>query len=601
MTLYSLYDYDRLRFVIQRGINVYSRFVAMLRPAVHYSGVPIVLFFGVPLSIIIGGCTHVPIRLTADQIKIRDALKEIDPENDPLPRATPVIDIHTHTFNARYLPLQGILRGKRDAYPPFSWLIGDLTADAIAQAIVNHTELSPMSREPGIPRTLGPTPANDLPGFLARRIDKILVRAEDKQIWKDDEPPLDQIAKVDKFAKEDMDPIDKMAVRTVAKMMGMGDHLDQGKTNQKKISGTQAIVRFLWLITQADGKMPQIYRDMHKRARVKGPIKMVSLMMDLPLVYNQNPSANLLDFSKQQIARMEYFKNQRDSDMIYFVAYNPYYDFQPGGKPGDALKIVQDAIEHHGAAGVKVYPPSGYRPYHNDVPGRPVALFTDDPGKQWDTRYGNMGPERSAVLDAQLEQLLLWCRDNDKPVLTHSGYGEFEARKGYGEHHSHPKFWGEFLKAHPEKDGSPCKLRLCLGHAGGGDYWLASEKHSDWGKEAYRMCTTYPNVYCEITTGDEFVDDDYLAFLVDRLSRCFRESEHYEVDRDNVGRPSGYSFAKKLLYGTDWFLPDTAEPNEALMAAQKAFIYLQRENNQSDLYAQYFHLNAEAFLNQVWE
>lgn len=30
----------------------------------------------------------------------------------------PIVDIHTHTFNARYLPLEGIALGKRDIATP---------------------------------------------------------------------------------------------------------------------------------------------------------------------------------------------------------------------------------------------------------------------------------------------------------------------------------------------------------------------------------------------------------------------------------------------------------------------------------------------------
>jgi hypothetical protein len=63
------------------------------------------------------------------------------PSDDPRPR-TAVIDIHTHTFNARYLPLRGILLGKRDAKPPYTWLISDAAAGIIADAVTGHTALS---------------------------------------------------------------------------------------------------------------------------------------------------------------------------------------------------------------------------------------------------------------------------------------------------------------------------------------------------------------------------------------------------------------------------------------------------------------------------
>ena len=87
---------------------------------------------------------------------------------------------------------------------------------------------------------------------------------------------------------------------------------------------------------------------------------------------------------------------------------------------------------------------------------------------------------------------------NDIPVFAHSGHDEFEARKGYGVHHSDPKFWGRFLEAH-SCPGKPCPLRLCLGHAGGDDYWFGNGEHEDWGLRAYELCTRYPDVYCEVS------------------------------------------------------------------------------------------------------
>ena len=44
----------------------------------------------------------------------------------------------------------------------------------------------------------------------------------------------------------------------------------------------------------------------------------------------------------------------------------------------------------------------------------------------------------------------------DIPVFTHCGHGEFEARKGYGEYHSHPRWWQQYLEKH-STPGSPCR------------------------------------------------------------------------------------------------------------------------------------------------
>ena len=42
-------------------------------------------------------------------------LQQINPTTRPVVAATPIIDVHAHTFNARYLPLQGIAAVRAEA------------------------------------------------------------------------------------------------------------------------------------------------------------------------------------------------------------------------------------------------------------------------------------------------------------------------------------------------------------------------------------------------------------------------------------------------------------------------------------------------------
>ena len=57
-------------------------------------------------------------------------------END-----TPIIDIHTHTFNAKYLPLMGIVLGKRDV-SLFTMLFHSQSVRPIALAISEEAKLT---------------------------------------------------------------------------------------------------------------------------------------------------------------------------------------------------------------------------------------------------------------------------------------------------------------------------------------------------------------------------------------------------------------------------------------------------------------------------
>jgi hypothetical protein len=298
-------------------------------------------------------------------------------------------------------------------------------------------------------------------------------------------------------------------------------------------------------------------------------------MMDLGPVYAQEPApGELLDFN-EQIRRMDQFQQKDDDIRVYFVAYNPF-------RGADSLKIVQDAIANHHAFGVKVYPPSGYRPTHNKIPSRPIALFSSEPGRQWDARYGGLD---AAELDRRLEELLQWCECAQVPVFAHCNTGEFEARKGYGRCMAHPKWWLEYLKAHPAKDGGPCRLRLCLGHAGGPDFWFGGGPDEEWGRTVLEMCTTYPNVYCEVGVHEEIINKEKHEAFVRTVSGLYAQ-------KVTVERP--YPISSKFMYGTDWFMPGPVDhPAEYLEAYQTAFL----SDELRPYYKRFFLDNALAYLD----
>lgn len=518
--------------------------------------------------------------LTPTQQSIRAELDTIDPVRDPLVTRTRIIDVHTHTFNSRYLPLRGVLHGKRDAFPPLSWLLSDNCATALAQAIAEKTELSSSATQSPKSRTLATTKIRSdfQTGPLCNVFLNLLDKAVRNGAWNPKYTSTEQLARIDEVAVA-MNPAEVIAVTTAARMMGMEEAVESSEKNGAKI----AIVRFFWMLTQNDADMPRIFREMHGPRN--GPrITMVSHMMDLAPVYDQKPDGtDLIDFEREQIPRMQRFSKNSDGRLSYFVAYNPYRDSWQGGEPGDALRIVKEAVTRHGATGVKIYPPSGYRAAGNAIEKRPTTFFTDAPGKQWDARYGQLDPAApSQDLDRKIESLLLWCIKNDIPVFTHCGHGEFEARKGYGILHANPKWWKAFLESHPAPGGGPCKLRLCLGHAGGEEFWTGVGDHQDWGAEVMELCTNYPNVYCEVSTGAFLSDPSMRARFVDHVGQAFRRSA-----------TSPYPLSKKLLYGTDWYLPDPDGPANILTATQRAFLHPILKPH----FADYFYRNTLRFLN----
>ncbi|MFN0125098.1 MAG: amidohydrolase family protein [Verrucomicrobiales bacterium] len=536
--------------------------------------------------------SHRP-KLNPRHVIIREELGRLHPSSDPIVRKTEVIDMHVHTFNACYLPLRGILQGKRDKAGLLGWLISDRCAASLAQALIDRTELAPAPGSKGVARDTGHVDTSRMdsnPGFLCKVFITLINKAADKGAWNPDKTPKEQMLIIDEVT-EGMTLPERLAARAAANMMGMEHAIkspphDEKTDRKNKASPLQPLMRFFWTITQNDDRMADLYRALHNAAPSgNGPrISIVSHMMDLGPVYNQEPGDDLLDFRTEQLMRMEDRQSRSGGDFTYFVAYNPFRDHTEGGKTGDSLKIVQDAVLHHGAKGVKVYPPSGYRVFGNQINPRPRTLLTNQPGEQWDRRYAALGTtaqDRATELDRKLEQLLLWCVQHDIPVFTHSGYGEFEARKGYGLHHSDPEWWGRFLRKH-SRPGAPCRLRLCFGHAGGDDFWIGTGQYARWGETVFNLCTEYPNVYCEVTTDGHHTDPDTLAWFVSTVSDCIESS-----------KDKSYPFATKLLYGTDWFLPDSDDPAPVLAAAQRAFLH----PSLRPYYEDYFNGNARRFLN----
>lgn len=535
---------------------------------------------------LLAACHSDRIRLTPAQQQIQQQLQGLDPHQHPLPRATPLIDVHTHTFNARYLPLRGILLGKRDVSLA-TLLLSDACAATLAEALVDHTQNAAVAGQPAQARRMERRKQllarGD--GALCRVLLTLLEKAEKAGAWDPQMSLPERMQRLDALADR-MNAAERQAVTEAVRMMGMAGHLQEADRQ----SALRGAVRFLWVLTQDDAVMPELYRSFYQGAAMLGEPLQVSHMMDLAPVYDQPADGgSLYDFAGQQLPRMAHFQAQADSGLLFFVAYNPYRDHWNGGRSGDALRLVQDAVTRHAAWGVKVYPPSGYRAAGNAVKRRPRPLGTGYPGAQWQARYGAWGTAANAGLDRALEELLQWCRAHEIPVFTHCGTGEFEARKGYGRYHSDPRFWRDYLRSHPEPDGSPCRLRLCLGHAGGGDFWFGGGPDAGWGELVYELCTTYPNVYCEITAHGELTQPDRRAYFVDRVARCFEQSAAPPPD----GSPPRHAFARKLIYGTDWYLPDAAERRQILEAVQTAFLHERLRPH----YADYFFGNALRFLN----
>ena len=489
------------------------------------------------------------------------------PDADLVARV-PVVDIHTHTFNARFLPVVKLALGKRDVH----WaaiFARPLLLAALAEKI---TALTKLDRRPpdtssedlamkaneiaaeteGASATISAAEVENEPGITG--IEKI-AEGQPAQALSDAElPPLAGIVSL--VAKEEQGPVDK--------------------TERKS-----EIRHFLKCLLASDKELVDKFHTDHQ-----GKVKlMVSHMMDLAPVFNQEEDGTKLLPVREQISRFRAQQEAANGRMLYFVAYNPFRDHYRGGRPGNALAIVKYAYEKQGAFGVKVYPPAGYAPFWNYIP-QPPPKVPRTPWRQWQARYQPKGVLLAKEeLDRRLLELFRWAVAEDVPLFVHTGTSEVEARKGYHDM-ADPIRWKALLDAHEDLRN----IRICFAHAGASDYWFGGKGTRKWGQTIFELCAKYPNIYCEFGVHDAIVSEERRADFSTKLATLIPSS----------WTPDRFDFSTKILYGSDWYMPMIAGRDRVnyLNAHRDAILDLKVPGiEREQLYKNYFFRNALAFLN----
>lgn len=512
-------------------------------------------------------------------------LATITPATRPIVQQTPVIDVHLHTFNAQFLPLVGILTAKSDTIP-----LKSLRNPQSIRSLANY--LADCVNDAAS--------ADHMAEKHADLIDKIIYESKHPSIqWRLSHDPTrhGQTPKLfyDELiphpaptnAAEEADARRKIArklaeePRALLQLIAGAIGARSGKDN------------FLDAALLDDPKVPAAYQN-----AFGGAIALqVSHMMDLGPIYNQTPDGRrFIDFVSEQIPRMQRQQEAADSRLIYFVAYDPFR--------ADGLDIVKQAIADHGAFGVKVYPPSGYRPTTNPTLEVPCGL-SKEAKVNFEARQKLATP---AQLNKRMEALLEWCEEKQVPVFAHCSTGEFEAAKGYGRRMAHPYYWQIYLEDHSKKHGKPCTLRLCLGHAGGPVFWFGTrsdENKADpgvttpegyepgdikWGACVAALCRKYPNVYAEFGASDAIASANARGVFAETLVAAKAEdARSHDADHQ-------YPLLEKLMYGSDWFMPSApaAYGTKYLGGFRVALLH---PSLGDDVYRNFFYLNATRYLD----
>lgn len=189
------------------------------------------------------------------------------------------------------------------------------------------------------------------------------------------------------------------------------------------------------------------------------------------------------------------------------------------------------AIGQHGFAGVKLYPPMGFRPLENSGVGFGHARARPDGG--------------GAALDRELRKLYAWCEANDVPIAAHAS-ASMGAGPGTAAY-SAPWLWRPVLRDYPG-------LRINLAHFGG----FGGHGDPQWEDQLIRMLDDFPNLYF-----DSGFWTEAMAGARTRPEALASTRTLFQAEPIAPGR---------MLYGSDWSMIARLPSHPAYLAGLKSFV-----------------------------
>lgn len=431
------------------------------------------------------------------------------------------IDVHTHFFNTRYLPIAGVGRKNRGLPPALARVIAlgirsvtaeDVSLEHDGSWFIREIVASEFASDPRVEREPAELSAEAAVERFVAEIPAWLIRSAD----------------FDELAREAADARGMLAVVPAAppaieesdRRRWLGTYLRSG-TSQPATAvslasgddagepGVGGYLAFLYNLTCREKTLA----DRH-RQNSPGVELFVHLMMDMEWPYEDAP---VYDYPRA-IRRVRAMCLQSGGRVVPFVAFDAY-------RP-DSLQIVSQALLHQSFVGVKFYAPSGFRPDSN---ADAVRARTDVP---------------PAELDRRCAAMIQFCADRDIPIMAHcTPQGMEVAPKQHSGFNAAPEFWRAQLARFPQ-------LRLCFAHAGGHSHWFGftegatTPPHEPWAKPIIELCTTYPNVYTDLSHMGEVLDG--------AMGERFAAVLAAEIESH---KSAPYPFGGKVMYGSDYPMP----------------------------------------------
>jgi len=328
----------------------------------------------------------------------------------------------------------------------------------------------------------------------------------------------------------------------------------------KIAKGTPGAYRFFTAMIQAENTVvEQLIKDNCHADHF------VHHMMDLAPVYDNEPPVSF----KDQHALVDTMRRKFPDRLIPFSAFTPFrfdqFDLE--------LMHLADGL---GFAGVKYYPPSGYSATVESIPKKPPRfrglIYQRGARKQWKARYSKLSSEKvqnnwevelddpdrvkEQTLEGISRRFFEFAGNQDLLIFAHHTPKGFESYKGYGKYFAEPCDWISVLEDKKLPD-----IKLVLGHGGGGGWYLKEiEFKKSFAKQAFNLCVSYENVYCDFGYHEEILTTKGKTALRDRLEKF--EAQGVSNAGQSLTAKScredtaiqQYSIFDKLLYGSDWMM-----------------------------------------------
>jgi len=454
-----------------------------------------------------------------------------------------IVDLHTHLFNARSLPLAGIFANalKKDAKDSpaaqaLAALVNRLTeSDHLPEPLttrgqsteyyadvmsdVSAAEWEVPSRGSAAGPRLAPSALSVDEDDLRKELETAVRRLNEALPELGDTPeelPGDEKGRFEEWLKK----VVKKALLAFSQIAA--PHKEIGN-----------YIEFTFNMLTAESTM--VATLIHGYGEGLPGIEFVHHMMDMQLAYavrgtTPEQVAPAYPFSLQ-LTRMKALASMYAGRVHGFSAFDP--------RRPDWRELAERAQKDE-FVGFKFYPAMGYRPFEDACESVRENIY--------------------AFFDV--------CIEKDLPVFVHCTPQGFETIDKKGTY-ADPRGWEKLLAY---DDGRFARLRLCLGHGGGGKAsggneidgyvfspgWTADPDATgptgwnapdNYAATVTQLCRQYPNVYCDLAYLTELFEgtQDEQQTAMARFATNLR--------RELTVKDGACTLADKVCFGTDWHMP----------------------------------------------